>query len=130
MNTNEVEGGFKKATGKAQALSGEVLNDPYMELDGDLRRVEGNVQEMIGQVQDAIADAADTISATAVKVGDRARETYANVTVQVQRAADQVDPFVKQKPYAALGLAALGGVLFGLLFAGRGPKIIYVRPRH
>ena len=129
MNANEFEGATDKDVGAAQAFAGRALDDPDMELEGDMRRMEGGVQEIIGQVQDAIADAADTVSATAAKVGERARETYADVTIRVQRVADQVDPFVKAKPYAALGLAALGGLMLGLIYGGRGPKIVYIKPR-
>ena len=129
MNTDEFEGGFNSDAGAAQSYAGQAPDDPDMELEGDMRRMEGGVQEIIGQVQDAIADAADTVSATAAKVGERARETYADVTIRVQRVADQVDPFVKAKPYAALGLAALGGLMLGLIYGGRGPKIVYIKPR-
>ena len=129
MNTNEFDGAINKGAGKARAVIGEALDDPYMELDGVERQIRGGVQEMIGQAQDAIADAADTVSATAAKVGERARETYADVTIRVQRVADQVDPFVKAQPYAALAVAALGGLMLGLIYGGRGPKIVYVKPR-
>ncbi len=130
MNANDIESAVDKGVGKAQSMAGEALDDPEMELDGDARQMEGGVHEIIGQVQDAIADAADTVSATAAKVGERARETYADVTIRVQRVADQVDPFVKAQPYAALAVAALGGLMLGLLYAGRGPKIVYIKPRH
>ena len=130
MNENDIEGAVRKGAGKAQSIAGEVLDDPRMELEGDLRQLDGGVQEMIGQVQDAIADAADSVAATAAKVGERARTTYADVTIRVQRVADQVDPFVKAQPYAALAVAALGGLMLGLIYGGRGPKIVYVRPRH
>ncbi len=129
MNTNDIEGDLKQGAGKAQTLAGELLDDDEMALSGEERQVDGQVQEIIGQVQDAIADAAENVAATAAKVGERARETYADVTIRVQKVADHVDPFVKQQPYVALGLAAIGGLMFGLLYAGRGPKIVYVKPR-
>ena len=129
MNANDIEGAVNKGVGKAQSIAGEVLDDPEMELEGDARQIEGGVYEIIGQVQDAIADAADTVSATAAKVGERARDTYADAAIRVQRVADHVDPFVKTQPYAALAVAALGGLLVGLLYGGRGPKIIYIKPR-
>ncbi len=129
MNTNEFDGAIKKGAGKARAVIGEAMDDPYMEMDGVEGQIAGGVQEIIGQVQDAIADAADTVAATAARVGERARETYADVTIRAQKVADHVDPFVKQQPYAALALAALGGLMLGLIYGGRGPKIVYVRPR-
>jgi uncharacterized protein YjbJ (UPF0337 family) len=128
MNTNHIEGELKNGAGKAEALAAQVLDDPDMELDGEARRAEGDMQQMIGDVQDKITRAADKVATTAVKVGEQARDTYANVTIRVQRVADQVDPFIKEQPYLALGLAAVGGLMFGLLYAGRGPKIVYVKP--
>lgn len=129
MNTNEFEGAVHEGVGAAQSIAGEALDDPRMELEGDVGQMEGRVQEIIGQVQDAITDAADTVADTAAKIGERARETYADVAVRVQKVADHVDPFVKQQPYAALAMAALGGLMLGLIYGGRGPKIVYVRPR-
>ncbi len=129
MNTNDIEGDLKQGAGKAEAFVGDFLDDDELALAGETRQMEGQVQEIIGQVQDAIADAADTVSSTAAKVGERARETYADVTIRVQKVADHVDPFVKQQPYVALAVAALGGLMVGLLYAGRGPKIVYVKPR-
>lgn len=128
MNANEIEGGFKNGAGKARSFAGQAIDDPGMELEGEVRQVEGDIQEMIGHVQDRISRAADRVATTALKVGEQARDTYAHVTVRVQKVADHVDPFVKQQPYVALGLAALGGLMFGLLYAGRGPKIVYVKP--
>jgi ElaB/YqjD/DUF883 family membrane-anchored ribosome-binding protein len=48
---------------------------------------------------------------------------------QAQKTADQVEPFVRDQPYLALGAAALTGLMLGLLYAGRGPKIVYIKPR-
>ena len=129
MNTNHIEGGLKDGGGKTEALAGRILDDPDMELEGEARRVEGDIQQMIGDMQDRISRAADKVASTAVKVGEQARDTYANVTIRAHKVADQVDPFVKEQPYLALGVAAVGGLMFGLLYAGRGPKIIYVKPR-
>jgi uncharacterized protein YjbJ (UPF0337 family) len=129
MNTNDIEGDLEQGLGKAQFGAGEMMDDYHLEMEGEANRIEGEFHEIVGKVQDAVADAADTVAATAAKIGDRARDTYADVTIRVQKAADYVDPFVKQQPYLALGLAALGGLMLGLIYGGRGPKIIYVKPR-
>ena len=129
MNEDTIEGAVKSGAGKVEAKVGNVLDDPKMEASGDSRQIEGKVQDVIGTVQDAISQAADRVAATASTVGDQARTAYSEVTVRVQKVVDEVDPFVKDRPYAAVGFAAAAGLLFGLLFAGRGPKVIYVRPR-
>src|ERR1700757_4027099 len=128
MNSNEIEGELKNGLGKAKSIAGQVIDDPQLEADGDIKRAEGRVQSALGQAQDKLAEAADRAAARAARVGDQAREAYATVQARVQKTAEQVTPFVKEQPYTALGLAALGGLLFGLVYAGRGPKIIYVKP--
>jgi ElaB/YqjD/DUF883 family membrane-anchored ribosome-binding protein len=40
----------------------------------------------------------------------------------------QVDPFVRELAHAASGFGTAVGLLAGLLLAGRGPKVIYVKP--
>jgi len=129
MNQNNVEGGVKAGVGEIESAGGELLDRPDMQARGDARRLEGKAQDVIGTVQDAVTQAADEVSAAASKAGDQARTAYGQVTDRAQKIAAQVDPFVKDQPYVALGLAAATGLLIGLLIAGRGPKIIYVRPR-
>jgi ElaB/YqjD/DUF883 family membrane-anchored ribosome-binding protein len=129
MNKNEIIGGVKDGVGKVQSIGGQIIDDPGVELEGDARRVEGSVQQMVGEAQSKLAEAADKLAASASKVADQARDAYANVSGRVQRTADQVTPLVREQPYAALGIAALAGLFLGLVYAGRGPKIIYVRPR-
>jgi ElaB/YqjD/DUF883 family membrane-anchored ribosome-binding protein len=129
MNKNEIVGAAKDGVGKVQSIAGQIIDDPGVELEGDGRRIEGSVQQMVGEAQSKLADAADKLVASAAKVSEQAREAYANVYDRVQKTADQVTPLVREQPYAALGVAALAGLFLGLLYAGRGPKIIYVRPR-
>ncbi len=129
MNANKIEGRVNKAAGKAQAVAGEVLDDAEMKIDGAVDSLDGRVHELIGAAQDAISDAADKVSVASAQLGEQARNAYARINDGVHKTAEQVDPFVKEKPYAALGLAAVGGLFLGMLYAGRGPKIVYVKPR-
>jgi len=125
MTANEMESGIKNGADKTSALAGEALDAP--DLEDRVYSAESQVQGAIDQMQERISQAADKVASTAVKLGEQAKDTYANVTIRVQKVADQVDPFVKEQPYLALGLAAVGGLMFGLLYAGRGPKIVYVK---
>ena len=129
-NADTITGTIKKTAGKAEALAGEVLDDPEMELRGDLHEVDGSVHELIGQIQDTVYDAADQLTAAATRVGETARTVYADITIRAQDVANRVDPFVKAKPYAALGLAAAGGPLLGMLYANRGPKVVLIKTHH
>jgi ElaB/YqjD/DUF883 family membrane-anchored ribosome-binding protein len=111
------------------AASAEAAVDAAAEeLKGNVRQFQAKAQEVRVAVNEAIGKAADTVAATAVKVGDQAKDAYGAATERVQQAADMVDPLVKEQPYVALGLAAVAGLLLGMML-GRGPRVIYVKSR-
>ena len=56
----------------------------------------------------------------------RARLAYKRTVSGVRVAADTVDPFVKERPYLAVGFGFAAGILLGVLWLGR-PKVVYVR---
>jgi ElaB/YqjD/DUF883 family membrane-anchored ribosome-binding protein len=70
---------------------------------------------------DLTNDARDTID----RAADRAVDTYAAAREVVGR----VEPFVKDRTYLSLGLAALAGLIIGGLFLPPGPRVVYVKPR-
>jgi ElaB/YqjD/DUF883 family membrane-anchored ribosome-binding protein len=97
----------------------------------------GKIQDASDKTQDAIdksaaaavekvSDLADRASTLVAEVGVRAQDAYSRAADRAQDAADIIDPFVQERPYAALAIAAGIGVVAGLLLAGRGPKVIYV----
>ena len=138
MNENNIEGGLNVAAGKVESFAGQLGDDPAMQAQGDLRQAAGHAQDSAGKVQDAIAQVADAATAavnrlseqataTVKRVSEQARDAYGKASEQAQKVTDTVDPFVKDQPYAALGVAAGVGLVLGLLAAGRGPRVIYVR---
>ena len=60
---------------------------------------------------------------------DRATNRAGDAYATAREIAEAVDPFVKDRPYATLVLAVIAGVIIGGLFLGRGPRVIYVKPR-
>ena len=42
---------------------------------------------------------------------------------------EKVRPMVVEKPYPSLAVALAAGFVLGALLMGRGPKVIYVKPR-
>src|ERR1700756_5107887 len=90
----------------------------------NVRQFQAKAQELKLAVNEAITKAADSVAVAAAKVGDQAKDVYGATSEHVQKAADAVDPFVKEKPYAALAIAGVAGLVLGLLFAGRGPRVI------
>jgi ElaB/YqjD/DUF883 family membrane-anchored ribosome-binding protein len=139
MNENTVEGGLNVTAGQAQSFAGRLGDDPVLQAQGDIRQAGGHAQESAGKVQDAIGQAADSATAAVNRLSEQAaaavntlsehaRDAYSKASGRAQKMADTVDPFVKDQPYTALGVAAGIGLVLGLLAAGRGPRVIYVRP--
>ena len=121
MNENKTEGAAKVAMGRFESAVGEALGDGEMRARGGARRVEGHVQEAAGSVQETLGDVADQARAAVAKASD----AYGRVS----GAARDIAQRVEDQPYAAVGVAAAIGLLVGLLIAGRGPKVVYVKPR-
>jgi ElaB/YqjD/DUF883 family membrane-anchored ribosome-binding protein len=69
--------------------------------DADVIKVRSKVQNAIASAKESIADSADTLRQ------------------QAQRVAGTADDFVHDSPWQAVGIAALVGVLIGLVAARR-----------
>ena len=69
--------------------------------DADVAQVRNKVQRAIATAKESIADSADTLRQ------------------QAQRVAGTADDFVHDSPWQAIGLAALVGVLIGLVASRR-----------
>jgi ElaB/YqjD/DUF883 family membrane-anchored ribosome-binding protein len=69
--------------------------------DVDVMRVRGKVQRAIESAKESIAEGADTLRQ------------------QAQRAAGSADDYVRDSPWQAVGIAALVGVLIGLVATRR-----------
>ncbi|HEY5107833.1 MAG TPA: hypothetical protein VII73_13875 [Caulobacteraceae bacterium] len=126
MQDNKTDGAENVVLGKFEAAAGEALGDGEMQLRGAGRQAGGYIQEAAETVQDALSEVADRARAVAA----RASQAYGQVSDAAQGIAGRIDPFVEERPYLAVGLGAAVGLLVGLLIAGRGPKIIYVKPRN
>ena len=70
----------------------------------------------------------DLTELAAEKLED-AKRTYKRVRQETMDKAAAVDSFVRERPYAALGLGVLAGLVIAQLFLSHGPKVIYVKPR-
>jgi ElaB/YqjD/DUF883 family membrane-anchored ribosome-binding protein len=130
MNQDNLEGSAKAGFGKLESVAGDALGDGHMQAKGDARQFEGKAQDLMGSAQDTVGQVADQAKAAVSKVTDQAKDVYARASDTAQSVRSQVEPFVEDRPYAALGVAAAVGLLVGLLLASRGPKIVYVRPHN
>ena len=106
-----------------------LVGSDDLQAKGASTQVEGQAKKVIGGAQDAVNRAAESAKVAVSKVGEQARDIYGQAQSRVQGVSDVIDPFVREKPYAALGVAAAAGLVLGLLLAGRGARVVYVKPR-
>ena len=83
-------------------------------------------QDAILDAADKVVDAADTAHAAATDAIEHASDAYDDARLTVRQVRSHVEPFVDERPYAALGIAVGVGFVLGMLFGARRPKVIYV----
>ena len=98
-------------------------------LSGDALQAEGKVQEAAGVVQEAVTRVAGNVWSVVDGAKGKAKDTYERASDRAEDLVGQVDPFVREQPYAALAIAALGGFVVGLIMAASRPSVVYVKPR-
>jgi uncharacterized protein YjbJ (UPF0337 family) len=128
MNSDELEGKMNGEIGALQAAVGRATGDPRLEAEGEARQIVGGVEEAVGKAKETVARTAKRAKAAVSEAADQVADTYENLRDTAQTVADTVDPFVKDKPYLSLALAAFAGFLLGALLSGGGAKVIYIRP--
>ena len=124
----------KTAEGVQRASTQEGLlapETPYVEAaetDRIATRKARAAKARISKLADQANARVDRASALAADLNSRASAAYDRACAKARDMKEQVDPLVHERPYAAIAVAASAGLLLGLLL-GRGPKVIYVKPR-
>jgi ElaB/YqjD/DUF883 family membrane-anchored ribosome-binding protein len=72
---------------------------------------------------------ADDVTSETFETLDRAADRAADTYAAARDVVERVNPFVKDRTYLSLGLAALAGLIIGGLFLPPGPRVVYVKPR-
>lgn len=129
MNENTVEGALQNGAGKVESAAGEALDNPGLTAKGEVRQFAGKAQSAAGEAEETLRDTVDYVNGVLNRLKTQADELYGQAAERVRKVAGQVEPMVKERPYVALGAVAAAGLLAGLLLAGRGPRVIYVKPR-
>jgi ElaB/YqjD/DUF883 family membrane-anchored ribosome-binding protein len=130
MSENDVVGGMQEGFGRLERGAGAALNDPGMEARGAANQLKGGARKAAAKLQTKIDGLADRVVGSVAKVGEQTRTVYDRTSVQARKVAERVEPFVHERPYAALGATLAVGLVIGLLLNSRGPKIIYVKTPH
>jgi ElaB/YqjD/DUF883 family membrane-anchored ribosome-binding protein len=93
------------------------------------RDEEESAMVMITSKARAARRVADDLTSEARDAIDRATDRAADTYAAAREVVDRVNPFVKDRTYLSLGLAALAGLIIGGLFLPPGPRVVYVKPR-
>jgi uncharacterized protein YjbJ (UPF0337 family) len=128
MNSDELEGKMNGKVGALQAAAGRAVDDPVLEAEGEARQIVGGAQEAVGKAKETVTRTARRAKAAVTEAADQVEGAYETLRDTAQTVADTVDPFVKEKPYISLALAAFAGFILGALLSGGGAKVIYIRP--
>jgi ElaB/YqjD/DUF883 family membrane-anchored ribosome-binding protein len=113
MNEQDIKGALNGAADEVQAKSGQA---------------QAMINDVADKVTSGIAKAGDQASAAVNKFSDVAIDAYDRAYIRARKAGETVEPFVRERPYAALAISAALGLVIGLLTSSRGPKVVYVRP--
>ena len=93
------------------------------QLMADLRAVIADVEGLIGATTGAagerLSEARGRAQDTLRRVRERLNTFDSDLGEEARAALDQADEYVKQYPWAAVGIAAAVGVVLGLLLARR-----------
>jgi ElaB/YqjD/DUF883 family membrane-anchored ribosome-binding protein len=121
MGTKGIDEEIGVGVSQAKATVGERVDEARRAVRGEGRS--------FGNKEDARTKRArEALGRAAIQARSAATDTYADLRRRAQSISQNVDPFVRQSPYSALGLSILAGLVLGMLFFGRGAKVIYVRP--
>jgi len=117
--------------GEELGASGRRLKDDASNAAGKLKGVATEeIRNLIADVEDLVARLADlndgdvaTLRTKVLETVASAKETLADsaetLRRQAQRAMNGADEYVRESPWAAVGVAALVGALVGILVARR-----------
>ena len=76
----------------------------------------------------AVTKATKQAKAAASAASDTASAFYDDALDRAKAAQAMVDTFVGERPYSALALVAVAGIVLGALFFASGPKVYYLKP--
>ena len=129
MSIENLEGKAQAGVARAEQTTNAAIDDTASKVKGEVRQFSDKAQQAVDSASEVAGRVAGKVREQVSRATDQAADAYATLKDKAQDVAQKVDPFVKEKPYLTVGLAALAGVVAGIMMAGRGPKVIYVKPR-
>ncbi len=129
MTNENLEGGLKSTLGRGQEALGDVTGDTGMKIEGERREFTGQAEKALGAAKEGLNKAAAQARAAASVAADRASDYYGRAANRAQVASESMQQFVDERPYSALAVAAVAGLLIGALLFATGPRVYYIKPQ-
>ncbi len=136
----QVHGQVQKAVGATQTAAAKVADQAKAVAATLADQAKDTYGKVSDQAKDTYGKVSEQAKDTYGKVTDQAKETYGKVNAQAKQTMDKVsdqakdvygkvDPMVREKPYAALAVAAVAGLIVGMIMNSGGSKVIYVKSK-
>jgi hypothetical protein len=77
----------------------------------------------------SLGDAPAQIKARADELVARIQDAFASARLRAEIKRSEVDAFVETRPYAALAIAAVAGLVIGHMISSGRPKVVYLKDR-
>lgn len=124
MSSQDIEGAAGARNGRAESAADAAAQTVGRRVKDEARHFAARTETLAADAKHAIDRAAGQARAAAASAAD----VYSGVRGRAREVSGRVDPFVRESPYAAVMLAVVAGLILGVLFFGRPPRVIYVRP--
>ncbi len=127
MSSEGLEGKARNGVNRAEETATAGIDSTEGVVRGETRQFAERTDAAARAAREAVSKAADQARAAVTTVGGRAADAYAELRARAQDVSSTVDPFVRESPYIAAGVAAVAGLLLGALLFGGGSKVIYLK---
>jgi ElaB/YqjD/DUF883 family membrane-anchored ribosome-binding protein len=102
-------------------MTQSTVSDARDQLVGDMKAVIADAEELLKATTGATGERIAAVRARAEETLKNARQRIANlddaVVNQAKDAAKQADSYVREHPWGAVGVAAVAGLLVGVMIA-------------
>jgi len=129
MNSDRIAGAAEQAEGKAETAAGQLTGDTKLRVEGRADEAAGTFRNATGDLEDAVREAtADPQSEVEHLRAEVERLSREPATPRLDAAAEAADRYgqeldryldvIRERPLAAVGVAACAGFLIGRLISG------------
>jgi uncharacterized protein YjbJ (UPF0337 family) len=130
MNSQTLQGNWNQLVGQVKSRWSQLTDSELTQADGDFQKLIGLIQRKTGQARDRIeselsrmVEEGSTVGARATQAvrdfaetaGERAQQTYEQVSDQFRGGYAQAERVVQQRPLESLAVAFGSGLIAGVI---------------